>query len=203
MPNKPAVLWPDALALTALFLLLALLPAISSSLEYLRAPIREGEYWRLFTAHFVHLNFSHALLNAAGVVLIVWVFPQELSRRDWWIIVMLAPLLISAGLWWKQPGLAGYAGFSGVLHGLLYFAALRLWQTSRWLAVGMLLLLCGRQAWEQTAAYNPDYLRTVIGGRVMPDAHLFGGLAGLLYGAVALWCDRHRARLGKAPLAGL
>lgn len=203
MPNKPAVLWPDALALTALFLLLALLPAISSSLEYQREPIGDGEYWRLFTAHFVHLNFSHAVLNAAGVALLAWVFPQEFSRRDWWSIVLLTPVLISAGLWWKQPGLAGYAGFSGVLHGLLYFAALKLWRTSRWLSAGMLLLLCGRQLWEQTAAYNPDYLRSVIGGRVMPDAHLFGGVTGLLYRGWTLWRDRQPARLGNPPAAGL
>ena len=114
------------------------------------------------------------------------------------LVVVLAPLLISAGLWLREPGLQGYAGFSGVLHGLLYFGVLRMLPRAPALAGTVLLLLIGRQVWEQTPAYNPEYLRGLINGRVMPDAHLFGALAGLLLGAWTAW----RARLGKVGASG-
>lgn len=203
MLNKSFPLWPDALLLAALFLLFAALPAVSGLLEYQRERIGAGEWWRLFTAHFVHLNLNHALLNALGLLLVGVVFARELRRDEWWLLVLGAPLLISAGLWWKQPGLVGYAGFSGVLHGLLYLAVLRLWPASWWLAALLLVVLLARQVWEQTAAYDPGYLRSLIGGAVMPDAHLFGGLCGFLLGLAGLWRDQRRGRLGRPEAAGL
>lgn len=202
MPNKPPLPWPDALLLTALFLLLALLPSVSSWLEYRRELIAGGEVWRLFTGHFVHLNLSHAVMNAAGTVLLARVLATEISRAQWWLLILVSPLFISAGLWWRQPELMGYAGFSGVLHGLLYFGVVRLMVAMPVVAGGVLLLLASRQVWEQTSAYDPDYLQGVINGRVMPDAHLFGGLAGLLLGGFTLWRDYRAGRLGKGNPSG-
>lgn len=202
MPSKPSVLWPDALLLTALFLLLALLPSFTVLLEYRRDAISAGECWRVFTGHFVHLNMAHAIMNSVGTILVALIFPREISRTRWWWLVLAAPVTISLGLWIKQPGLQGYVGFSGVLHGLLYLGVVRMLATAPALAASMLLLLIGRQVWEQTASYNPDYLRAWIAGRVMPDAHLFGGLTGLLLGAGFLWQDYHAGRLGKANSSG-
>lgn len=188
--------------LTAIFLLLAFLPPVSHLLEYRRELIAAGEFWRLFTGHFVHLNLAHAVMNAVGTVLVSLLFVTEIRRSQWWAVVLAAPVIISVGLWFKQPGLSGYAGFSGVLHGLLYFGVVRLLVTAPLLAGCVLALLIGRQAWEQTAAYNPDYLRHWIEGRVMPDAHLFGGLTGLVLGGLTLWQDYRAGRLGKGNSSG-
>lgn len=203
MPNKSAFpvrspLLPSALILVFLFVALALWPSSLQLLEYRRAAIAGGEWWRLFTGHFVHLNLAHALLNGSGALLLAVVLADELRPREWWIAVLLAPLAISAGLWLRQPGLQGYAGFSGVLHGLLYLGVLRLLPRAPALAGTVLLLLVCRQIWEQTPAYNPDYLQGVIHGRVMPDAHLFGALTGLVLGLFFL----RRTRLGKAGVSG-
>lgn len=193
MPNKasaPASPVPGAVGLVLLFLLLACWPASQDLLRYQRLDIAQGELWRAFSGHFVHLNFSHALLNSIGTLMLAWVMRDEISRRDWWTVTLLAPFVISLGLWFKQPALIGYVGFSGVLHGLLYFGVLRMLPRAPLLALTVLLLLLGRQVWEQTGFYNPDYLRGLIAGRVMPDAHLFGALTGLLLGAWSLWRDR-------------
>lgn len=202
MPSKSSALWPDALSLTVLFLLLALLPSLSELLIYQREAIRAGEFWRLFTGHFVHLNLVHAVMNAAGTVLVSLLFVHEIRRWQWWVLVLAAPVVISLGLWFKQPGLHGYAGFSGVLHALLYFGVARMLVSAPLLAGSILLLLIGRQVWEQTAFYNPEYLRHWINGRVMPDAHLFGGLTGLVLGGFTLWQDYRAGRLGKARSSG-
>lgn len=202
MPSKPPRLWPDALLLTALFLLLALLPLVSHWFEYRRDLIAEGELWRLFSAHFTHLNLAHAVMNAAGLLLLSLLFAREVSRAQWWVLILAAPVFISAGLWMRQPGLQGYAGFSGVLHGLLYLGVVRMLPAIPKMAGILLLLLVSRQVWEQTASYDPEYLREWIDGRVMPDAHLFGGLAGLILGGVTLWRDHQGGRLGKGNPSG-
>lgn len=202
MPSKPHRLWPDALLLSALFLLLALLPAANHWLDYRRELIAGGEFWRLFSGHFTHLNLAHAVMNAAGLLLVSCLFVRELSRPQWWALVLGAPGFISAGLWLRQPDLLGYAGFSGVLHGLIYLGVVRLLPSAPVLAGVILVLLVGRQVWEQTAAYNPEYLRHWIEGRVMPDAHLFGAVAGLLTGVFSLWRDWQQGLLGKANPSG-
>lgn len=189
---------PTALALLALFLVLAVLPGAADLLCYQREAIAAGQWWRVVTGHFVHLNLSHALMNGAGTLLLALVLREELPVRDWWKLVVAAPLVISLGLWWKQPDLVSYVGFSGVLHGLLYCGVLRLVPQAPVLALGVLAFLVARQGWEQTSAYDPDYLRSLIGGRVMPDAHLFGALAGLVLG---LW-TLARQRLHKAGATG-
>lgn len=202
MLNKPQALWSDALLLAALFLLLALMPMASAPLEYRREAISAAQWWRVFTGHFVHLNMAHAAMNALGTLLVSLVFVREISRPQWWCLVLAAPLTISLGLWIKQPELQGYVGFSGVLHALLYLGVVRLLATAPILAASILLLLVSRQIWEQTSGYNPDYLRGVIHGRVMPDAHLFGGLTGMALGSFTLWRDYRAGRLGKDNSSG-
>lgn len=192
MPNnlRAASPLPWALTLAGLFLLLALWPGAEPALRYQREAILEGQVWRVFTGHFVHLNLNHALLNGAGTLMLAAFLPRELPVRYWWPVLLLAPFVISLGLWLRQPALLSYVGFSGVLHGLLYLGVIRLLPVAPVLAGIVLAVLVGRQLWEQTAAYDPNYMRSLIGGRVMPDAHLFGGLTGAVLGLCSLWRDR-------------
>jgi rhomboid family GlyGly-CTERM serine protease len=201
MPNKyfeGASPVPSAIGLVLLFVLFAFWPQSQELLSYRREAISAGEFWRVFTGHFVHLNLAHALLNSAGTLLLAFFLSREISRRDWWTVVLIAPFIISLGLWLKQPGLMGYVGFSGVLQGLIYFGVIRLLPVMPALASVVLAVLIGRQFWEQTGAYDPNYLQSVIHGRVMPDAHLFGALTGLVLGGLSLWRDR----LGKLKTSG-
>lgn len=201
MPNKSALSAPAlplAAFLAAMFIVLALLPGAADLLCYQREAMADGAWWRAFTGHFVHLNLSHALLNSVGAVMIALVLRDEVRPADWWRISLVAPFVISLGLWLRRPELISYVGFSGVLHGLLYFGVLRLLPAAPGLALTVLTLLIGRQAWEQTATYDPDYLRGLIHGRVMPDAHLFGAVTGTVFGLWSLW----RGRLHKGGGTG-
>ncbi|HEX8784094.1 MAG TPA: hypothetical protein VF764_12020, partial [Steroidobacteraceae bacterium] len=56
--------------------LLLLLPAVAGEggralLRYERSALADGEWWRLLSAHVVHLDLRHALLNVVGLAL-VW-----------------------------------------------------------------------------------------------------------------------------------
>lgn len=169
-------------ALAVFMLLLALWPGSLPALGYERGLIAEGELWRLLSAHLVHLNLNHALLNMSGLLMLGYYFRHDFSPASWLGLIALAGLVISAGLWWAEPALRGYAGFSGVLHALLYAGLVRTWKEMPWLNSLVLALLLGRLCWEHSAYYDENYLRGLINGRVIPNAHLFGALTGLAWG---------------------
>src|ERR1700730_18591946 len=78
-----------------------------------------GRWWRLLTAHIVHLDAHHLALNELGVVLVWSLFAQDYDAEEWCAIVLAGALAISSGLWWLSPRVAWYVGASGVLHSVM------------------------------------------------------------------------------------
>jgi rhomboid family GlyGly-CTERM serine protease len=141
-----------------------------------RAAIGAGEWWRLLTAHFVHLDAEHALLNGLGLVLMWALFARDYSPLRWAAIYLFASLTISAGLWFLNPGLEWYVGASGALHGVMTagtLAHLRRRDLDGWiLAAFVVAKLC----YEQYAGSMPfaGTASTIV------DAHLYGAVGGLV-----------------------
>ena len=109
-------------------------------LAFDRAQVFAGEYWRLATSHLTHLDTKHALVNALGVGLVTAMLLEFVRLRT--IIASSAALagtisLVSIALCVD----VGYAGFSGVLHGLAAMAAFALWNRAPWLAATVAVLL--------------------------------------------------------------
>ena len=163
--------------------------SVSQLLRYDRSAIAAGGWWRLLTAHIVHLDVHHLILNELGLVLMWSLFAQDYDAVEWCVIVLSGALAISSGLWWLSPRVSWYVGASGVLHsvmaaGAAKHLALRSWD--RWiLSVG----LCAKLAWEQWA--GPQAPLIVV------DAHLYGALCGFAVGGVLsarIAIIRHRSR---------
>jgi len=160
-------------------LLLLLLPlaggdALRDAGRYDRARIGGGEAWRLLTGHFVHLDAGHALLNAAGLVLLWILFAGLGSPRYWLRAAGLSLLAIDAGFWCLQPGLAWYVGASGLLHGFMaagVLALLRSRDPIAWPAAGVFV---AKLLWEQCVGPLPFETH----GTVIVAAHLYGALGG-------------------------
>jgi rhomboid family GlyGly-CTERM serine protease len=150
-----------------------------------RAAIGDGQWWRLLSAHFVHLDVEHALLNGLGVVLMWALFARDYSPLRWVAIYLFAALTISAGLWFLNPGLEWYVGASGALHGVMTagtLAHLRRRDLDGWiLAAFIVAKLC----YEQFAGSMPfaGAANTIV------DAHLYGAVGGL---AIALFLKSRR-----------
>ncbi len=89
--------------------------------DYSRPAILDGQFWRVLSGHFVHLNTTHLLMNALGLLGIVSVFGEALSLARPLLLSLGIAIGISLALWLSEPQLIHYAGASGVLHGL--FAA--------------------------------------------------------------------------------
>jgi rhomboid family GlyGly-CTERM serine protease len=162
---------------------------VSQLLRYDRGAIAAGGWWRLLTAHIVHLDVHHLILNELGLVLVWSLFASDYDAVEWCAIVLSGALAISSGLWWLSPRVGWYVGASGVLHtvmgaGVAKHLAERSWD--RWiLTVG----LCAKLAWEQWS--GPAAPLIVV------DAHLYGALSGFIVGAalcLRIAIIRHRSR---------
>jgi len=165
------------LAAVALFLLPEIDGAAArDALSYQRAALAEGQWWRLLTAHFVHLDLEHAALNAMGLVLMWALFARDYPPLRWLAIYLGTALTVSAGLWWFSPEVAWYVGASGALHGVMTagtLAHLRRADLDGWILAGFIVV---KLAYEQFAgalpfAGSPD---TVV------DAHLYGAIGGVV-----------------------
>ena len=68
------------------------------ALRYDRAALAAGELWRLFTAHVVHLNLRHALVNILGLALLWEPFARDYSATPRLTIVLADHLAKDGGL---------------------------------------------------------------------------------------------------------
>lgn len=145
-----------------------------------RQAILQGQYWRLLTAHFVHLNGLHLGLNV--LALLVWpgLFGAAVPGRVWLLAFPLLALAISAGIWWRLPYITSYAGLSGVLHGAFVLGACRLLAQAaeRRFALLLLLLVLLKILAEWQGGDSPS--GALIGGHVLVEAHRYGAFAGVL-----------------------
>lgn len=148
--------------------------------------ILQGQYWRLYTGHFAHLNFSHGLMNVLGFWACCYFFADVYRLRHFGVWLLFGAPLISLAMLWFDPPLYYYVGLSGLLYGWLMFAIIAGFRTQPWLHGLGLGVLVGRVIWEQTPSYDTGYLLESIGGLVYVNAHLYGAILGLVAGVVVL-----------------
>jgi len=177
----------------AVILALQAVPDWQPALEY-RRELLAAQPWRLFTAHWVHLSWPHALVNAAAWLLLAPLFEASVGARRQLAVLAAAALAISLGLALLYPSLAWYRGASGVLHAL-YFAGAVLQgaasareKSGRGMAIAGALLAGG---WIKVALELPPDAQTSyaewLAAPIVPQAHLLGALAGCVAGvALAL-----------------
>lgn len=145
-------------------------------LRYERSAVAAGQWWRLLTAHFIHLGLEHAVLNALGLVLMWALFARDYTARAWLVILAASIAAIDLGLWISNSTLGWYVGSSGALHGVLAagtLAHLRRRDLDGWILAAFLVV---KLTYEQTSGALPfsDQAGVVV------DAHLYGAVGGLL-----------------------
>ena len=162
-------------------------------LRFDRSAIQHGEVWRLFSGNFVHLGWSHLLLNLAGLAVIWMLYHRLLSLRSWLLVVVVSSLAVGVGLWLLNPQLEWYVGLSGSLHGLFFAGAitsLAAGYRAEWL---LLVVMFGKLLWEQFVGPTPG-TADLAGGPVIVDAHLYGAIAGIVCGVFFYRAHRQAAR---------
>lgn len=148
---------------------------LSGLLRYERSAIAAGQWWRLLTAHLVHLDARHALLNAAGLALLWALFARVYTARRWLLAVLLIIAAVDAGLWYLSTGLRWYVGASALLHGVFACGAIAMIRGRDRMGWIALVVFAAKLAWEQWQGALP-----LASGPVVTASHLYGAVGGVL-----------------------
>jgi rhomboid family GlyGly-CTERM serine protease len=180
-PRGPAARTPAARELFVVVAVLCALaaggPPLTAWLQYDRDALAAGQWWRLVTAHLVHLGWGHLAMNVAGLLGLWWLYGDLKDRRDWLAVSTVCALSVSILLYSFSPAVDWYVGLSGVLHGLWAAGALALCRTSRLEGVGSLVVLGAKLALEY--GYGPLSSGGAEALPVVTVAHRYGALGGI------------------------
>lgn len=147
-----------------------------NALSFDRTALAAGQFWRVLTAHFVHLDVQHAVLNSLGLVLMWALFARDYVPLRWATIYLCSMLAVSAGLWWLNPEVQWYVGASGALHGIMTagtLAHLKRRDLDGWI---LAIFIVAKLSWEQFSGSMPF----AGDAPTITDAHLYGAIGGLI-----------------------
>jgi rhomboid family GlyGly-CTERM serine protease len=179
--------WPikTLIIVLMMYLLWVFFGSASEQLIYDRVLISQGEIWRLLTAHLVHLDSEHLILNLAALLVLGSLL--EYLQPDWLApALIIGVLVVTTGLWFNMPSLLYYCGFSGVLNTLLVVVLWSVWCRSQY----PLVLILG------VVNILKIFVELVIGKALfssilwppVPEAHFLGVLGGLI---MIIWLRNH------------
>jgi rhomboid family GlyGly-CTERM serine protease len=189
-------LTPSSLGICVIILLIVLLLALFSDITFPllsqeRASIAHGEWWRLLTSHLVHFGWAHTLMNMAAFAIFAFAFAQEFSPLRFVALVLFCCAAVGAGIYFLNPEYEVYAGLSGVIHGFFIAGLLLNKRHSLWLNGLFVAALFGKILMEQLPGYQTTELQALLPVAVAYDAHLYGAIAGLIFGASHLLVDTY------------
>ncbi|WP_240467152.1 MULTISPECIES: rhombosortase [unclassified Comamonas] len=139
-----------------------------------------GQWWRMLTAHWVHLSWAHMAINACGLLLCCALADAMWTVRRLLTSMAVLGAMVSLLLWGISPQVNDYVGLSGVLYGLIVWMLLPPVLLHRdGMAAMVLLVVMGWLGWQSWV--GPDLReQRLIGGYIVTQAHWFGVLGGIL-----------------------
>ncbi len=160
----------------AMLLVMVLFQIIEApDLRYQKNWLDSNEWWRILTAHWVHVNWIHFLLNAAGLLLCVSITTPQWTILRWFVYQLILSLGISLLFSLLNPELGWYVGYSGILYGIFMLAAFDLYLRDKIIAVLLAAAIVIKITIEQSGELNLT-TSDIIGTPVVVDAHLYGVL---------------------------
>lgn len=164
----------------------ALLGDKPEALIYDRELIENGEFWRLVTGHFVHLDHQHLLMNVGALIALGFLYetsPHGGARRLILGCFVLSGSLISSVLFLGDLKTQFYCGLSAILNALYLVTMIAMWRETRsriWLVgLGLLFAKTGYEA----------LFGSVFSSSLEWPPHIGAHLTGLLSGTLLLSSD--------------
>ena len=180
-----------SLLMTAAALLIHIFHPIRPHLLYTRTGLAQGEFWRLFACHWVHLNTDHLLWSAA-TFLVLGSFCEIMDRGKYILVVGISVICTPLIIWVILPHLNVYGGLSGLdcalysLLTVLFIKRERQLQKWGWVVFYtlMLVLLPTKIIYEMTSGLTVFVNSSHTAMVPVPLAHLVGGGVGFAVGTL-------------------
>lgn len=157
------------------------------------AVLRDGQWWRVATAMWVHLDWQHYLADIGATAGLLLLAGRVVSIREMLAVLMVCGLVVQAVLL-RMPAIGWYGGLSGATHGLALWVALRLLQANGWsrvIGVVTCVIVLGKvwieQSWLAAIVLDPSW-----GFGVVRGAHAAGAAAGFGCWLLQEWWGQRR-----------
>ena len=179
--------WYVTLVVATASLAIALWPGAASLLEFDRAALAAGQWWRVLSGQLTHFGFDHLAWDAS-VFAVLGVMCERRNRTATLACLGIAALLIPAAVWLLLPEIATYRGLSGLdtalfaLLGMMMLSEKRREGSRGQMAVifGLRRGMLAKIAWEFHTG-GTIFVDSSSGQFVpVPLAHLVGAAVGLL-----------------------
>jgi len=178
-----------SLVLTAMALLIHVYHPLRPHLLYTRTALAHGDFWRLISCHWVHLNTDH-LWWSALTFFVLGSFCEIMNRVKYLTTVGISTIFIPTAIWFVMPHLNVYGGLSGLdcaLYSLLIVLFIRReWSAQKWswiiIYTIMLVLLPAKIIYEMTSGLTIFVSNLHADMVPVPLSHLVGGVVGLSIG---------------------
>jgi len=175
----------------ALLCVVLQLAGFQPDLRFDRGAIAAGHWWLLLSGNLVHFGPAHLLMNLGGLALVYTLVWQNFNAIEWITIIVLTSLGVGLGLYWRDPDIFWYVGFSGTLHGLIIAGTFGDFRRFPVQAALLLALITAKLVWEQIGGSLPGSA-AMAGGDVAVNAHLYGALSGTAVGGLLFGWQRVR-----------
>lgn len=183
--------WVSFALAAASLVVFAVFGGKSEAFIYDRELIENGEFWRLLTGHFVHLDQQHLLTNVGALIALGFLYetsPHGGANRLLLGCFGLAGTLISSALFLGDPGTQFYCGLSAILNTLYVVTMIAMWRETRshiWLVA--LGLLFAKTAYE-------TLFGSILSNNLEWPPHIGAHLTGILSGILLVFLDHLKRR---------
>ncbi len=175
------------ISILGLSLILVIGQWFQSDLYFNRSDINQGQWWKTLSGNFTHSNIPHLLLNLSGLWLLGMLFIDSLSSKSFIFSIAFLTATVGLGLYFFTPELTGYYGFSGVLYGLYFVAAVcAILENDLFTGISVALLISGKVMWDYITGGN-QASAGLIGIPVANDAHLYGFIGAIIIAGFLLF----------------
>jgi rhomboid family GlyGly-CTERM serine protease len=184
-----------SLGISLLIVMLAALPNVFfSSLSLERNKVEQLEIWRILTSNFVHFGWPHSLMNLTAFLLCALALFNNFTAKQLLGLIVFCCLSVGVGVYYLNPEYGTYAGLSGAIHGFIVAGLMRNKRHPYWLNAILIALVFAKIIYEHQPDYQATQLQTLMPVPVAYDAHMYGAMAGLLFGLshwLTIWTKRH------------
>lgn len=168
-----------------------------SQLEFIVGQPLSQQPWRIITAHFIHLDWQHLVVNVVAFVAAWWIFAANYTSLRMACLLTLSALGAAVLSHFFAPA-HSFVGFSALTHGMVGYATMQVLRGNSDIRVSIGAVMLLAIVIKTVVELNAQQINW-LGVEAAAHAHLGAMLAGLIFGVLTPMLTRNVNSNKKAP----